>query len=117
MGKYEDEKYDFDDYEEVFYEDENGETKESININSEDEMYEDYSDSEEIANKIDSDMLENEILAPEAESLINNFAKRWSDLNLEVKAGNGNPSKVKEMLELSENIISKVFSQIGRAHV
>lgn len=110
MAKRKQEKYGFDDYKEVYYEDEKGEERQSIYIKSEDETYDDYTDSEKIANKIDSDMIENNIRDPEAESKINKLAKRWSDLNQERKAGDWNASKEKEMSVLSMDIISKVFS-------
>lgn len=110
MAKRKQEKYGFDDYKEVYYEDEKGEERQSIYIKSEDEAYDDYTDSEKIANKIDSDMIENNIRDPEAESKINKLAKRWSDLNQERKAGDWNASKEKEMSVLSMDIISKVFS-------
>ena len=110
MAKRKQEKYGFDDYKEVYYEDEKGEERQSIYIKSEDETYDDYTDSETIANKIDSDMIENNIRDPEAESKINKLAKRWSDLNQERKAGDWNASKEKEMSVLSMDIISKVFS-------
>ena len=116
MGKYDDEKYDFDKYEEVYYEDENGEDKEYIYIKSEDETYKDYTDSEEIENKIDSEMLENEIRDPETESKINKLAKRWSDLNQDLKTGVWNASKEKEMNVLSMDIISKVFSLYEKSY-
>ena len=110
MAKRKQEKYGFDDYKEVYYEDEKGEERQSIYIKSEDETYDDYTDSKKIANKIDSDMIENNIRDPEAESKINKLAKRWSDLNQERKAGDWNASKEKEMSVLSMDIISKVFS-------
>ena len=110
MGKRKQEKQGFDDYKEVYYEDEKGEERQSIYIKSEDEAYDDYTDSEKIANKIDSDMIENNILDPETESKINKLAKRWSDLNQELKAGDWNASKEKEIQDLSIEIITKVFS-------
>lgn len=110
MAKRKQEKYGFDDYKEVYYEDEKGEERQSIYIKSEDEAYDDYTDSEKIANKIDSDMIENNIRDPEAESKINKLAKRWSDLNQELKAGDWNASKEKEIQDLSIEIITKVFS-------
>lgn len=110
MAKRKQEKYGFDDYKEVYYEDEKGEERQSIYIKSEDEAYDDYTDSEKIANKIDSDMIENNILDPETESKINKLAKRWSDLNQELKAGDWNASKEKEIQDLSIEIITKVFS-------
>ena len=110
MAKRKQEKYGFDDYKEVYYEDEKGEERQSIYIKSEDETYDDYTDSEKIANKIDSDMIENNIRDPEAESKINKLAKRWSDLNQERKAGDWNASKEKEMSVQSMDMISKVFS-------
>lgn len=110
MAKRKQEKQGFDDYKEVYYEDEKGEERQSIYIKSEDEAYDDYTDSEKIANKIDSDMIENNILDPETESKINKLAKRWSDLNQELKAGDWNASKEKEIQDLSIEIITKVFS-------
>lgn len=110
MAKCKQEKYGFDDYKEVYYEDEKGEEIQSIYIKSEDEAYDDYTDSEKIANKIDSDMIENNIRDPEAESKINKLAKRWSDLNQELKAGDWNASKEKDIQDLSIEIITKVFS-------
>ena len=110
MAKCKQEKYGFDDYKEVYYEDEKGEEIQSIYIKSEDEAYDDYTDSEKIANKIDSDMIENSILDSEAESKINKLAKRWSDLNHKLKAGDWNASKEKKIQDLSIEIITKVFS-------
>ena len=110
MAKCKQEKYGFDDYKEVYYEDEKGEEIQSIYIKSEDEAYDDYTDSEKIANKIDSDMIENNIRDPEAESKINKLAKRWSDLNHKLKAGDWNASKEKDIQDLSIEIITKVFS-------
>lgn len=110
MAKRKQEKQGFDDYKEVYYEDEKGEERQSIYIKSEDEAYDDYTDNEKIANKIDSDMIENNILDPETESKINKLAKRWSDLNQELKAGDWNASKEKEIQDLSIEIITKVFS-------
>ena len=116
MAKRKQEKYGFDDYKEVYYEDEKGEEKQSIYIKSEDETYDDYTDSEKIANKIDYDMIENNILDPETESKINKLAKRWSDLNQELKVGDWNASKEKEMNFLSMDIISKVFSLYEKSY-
>lgn len=110
MAKRKQEKQGFDDYKEVYYEDEKGEERQFIYIKSEDEAYDDYTDNEKIANKIDSDMIENNILDPETESKINKLAKRWSDLNQELKAGDWNASKEKEIQDLSIEIITKVFS-------
>lgn len=110
MAKCKQEKYGFDDYKEVYYEDEKGEEIQSIYIKSEDEAYDDYTDSEKIANKIDSDMIENNNLDPEAESKINKLAKIWSGLNQELKAGDWNASKEKKIQDLSIEIITKVFS-------
>lgn len=110
MAKRKQEKQGFDDYKEVYYEDEKGEERQFIYIKSEDEAYDDYTDNEKIANKIDSDMIENNILDPETESKINKLAKRWSDLNQELKDGDWNASKEKEIQDLSIEIITKVFS-------
>lgn len=116
MAKCKQEKYGFDDYKEVYYEDEKGEEIQSIYIKSEDEAYDDYTDSEKIANKIDSDMIENSILDPEAESKINKLAKRWSDLNHKLKAGDWNASKEKDIQDLSIEIITKVFSLYEKSY-
>lgn len=116
MAKYKQEKYGFDDYKEVYYEDEKGEERQSIYIKSEDEAYDNYTDSEKIANKIDSDMIEINILDPETESKINELAKRWSELNQELKAGDWNASKEKEIQDLSIEIIAKVFSLYEKSY-
>lgn len=92
-----------------------------FNYDDNDEMYENESYEETDLNELmeeeeKEEELEKSRRNPEAEKNINECARRWSDLNHEIKSGNNSASKLKERDTLGEKICADVFNLYAKCY-
>lgn len=104
MSKLNQYDYDRDD----FYYDDNDDM-------GEDESYEE-TELNEVLEEDNEEQLEKSRRNPEAEKNINECARRWSDLNHEIKNGNNSASKLKERKTLGDKICIDVFNLYKKSY-